>query len=264
MTASNPVRRISLIIDAVAASRDGMTLAEISNAVGLPSSTVHRTVNILMDVGYLKIDPATKTYEIGERLKRALLLALGTASLKDLARPTLVELGEHFTETTYVVQLTGSGLQLIDFYLPTQGPRTLVHPGFDFPIHATAAGKAIFAYQSDEVVELALSKGRERYMPNTIISKKAIRAELARVRRQGYAVNDVELDPGVYAVAAPLSLGEDAVVGVVALAGIRDRMLHRFEAGQIAASVVDAAGALSRLLLNTKSAEGADRLAASG
>ena len=82
--------------------------------------------------------------------------------MQDLARPTLAELGEHFTETAYLVQLTGSGLQLIDFYLPTQGSRTLVHPGFDFPIHATAAGKAIFAYQPDEVVESELAKGRER------------------------------------------------------------------------------------------------------
>jgi DNA-binding IclR family transcriptional regulator len=255
MTTSNPVRRISSIIDAVAASRDGMTLIEISNAVRVPSSTVHRTVNILMDVGYLKIDPATKTYRIGERLRRTLLLAFGAGSLQDLARPTLAELGERFTETAYLVQLTGSGLQLVDFYLPTQGSRTLVHPGFDFPIHATAAGKAIFAYQPDDVVESELAKGRERYMPNTIISKKAIRSELARVRRQGYAVNDVELDPGVYAVAAPLRLGEETVVGVVAITGIRDRMLHRADAEQISAAVVDAASEVSRLLANTRSGE---------
>lgn len=232
-----------------------MTLVEISNAVGLPSSTVHRTVNILMDVGYLKIDPAIKTYRIGERLKRTLLLTLGAASLQDLARPTLAELGERFTETAYLVQLTGSGLQLVDFYLPTQGSRTLVHPGFDFPMHATAAGKAIFAHQPDEVVESELANGRERYMPNTIVSKKAIRAELARVRRQGYAVSDVELDPGVYAIAAPLTLGKNTVVGVVAIVGIRDRMLHRYEAEQIAAAVVDAASELSRMLRNTRSGE---------
>ncbi len=62
-------------------------------------------------------------------------------------------------ETAYVVQMTGSGVQLVDFYLSTQGSRTLVHPGFNFPMHASAVGKAIFAFQSDEIIDLA-SKGR--------------------------------------------------------------------------------------------------------
>lgn len=251
MTSSNPVRRISSIIDAIAASRDGMTLVEIVTAVELPVSTTYRTVNILMDVGYLKMEPATKTYKIGERLKRVLLLTLGTGSLEELARPALVELAERFTETTYLVQLTSSGLRLIDFYLPTQGPRTLVHPGFDFPIHATAAGKVIFAFQPDGVIESELAKGLERFMPNTIVRKKAIRTELGHVRKQGFAVNDSELDPGVYALAAPLVLGDDTVIGALAIAGIRDRLLQRHKAEKVASAVVEAATNLSRLMLNT-------------
>ncbi len=251
MTASNPVRRISSIIDAVAASRDGMTLVDISNSVDLPPSTVHRTLNILMDVGYLTMKPETKTYRIGERLKRVLLLTLGTASLDELARPILVELAEQFMETAYLIQMTSFGLQLTDFYLPSKGSRTLVHPGFEFPMHATAAGKLIFAFQSDETIEAELAKGLKRFMPNTIASKKAVRAELGRVRSQGYAVNDVELDPGVYAVAAPLALGDDAVIGALAIAGIRDRLLQRHKAEHIASVLVEAATGLSRLMLNT-------------
>ena len=103
--------------------------------------------------GYLTMEPATKTYRVGERLRRVLLLTLGTASLEEIARPSLAELAERFTETAYLVQMTSFGLQLTDFYLPTKGSRTLVHPGFEFPMHATAAGKVIFAYQSDEVIE---------------------------------------------------------------------------------------------------------------
>ncbi len=251
MTSSNPVRRIASIIDAVAASRDGMTLVEIVAAVELPVSTTYRTVNILIDIGYLKMDPATKVYTIGERLKRVLLLTLGTGSLEELARPSLVELAEAFRETAYLVQLTSSGLRLIDFYLPTQGSRTLVHPGFDFPIHATAAGKVIFAFQSKGVIESELAKGLERFMPNTIVNKKTIRTELGRIRKQGFAVNNCELDPGVYAVAAPLVLGDDTVFGALAIAGIGDRLLQRYKAQEVTSAVVEAATSLSRLLINT-------------
>jgi DNA-binding IclR family transcriptional regulator len=64
MTTSNPVRRIATIVDAVAGHDKGITLAEIASAAGLSPSTAHRTVNILLDVGYLALDPATKTYRI--------------------------------------------------------------------------------------------------------------------------------------------------------------------------------------------------------
>ena len=252
MTSSNPVRRIALIVDAVASAHASMTLVDIARVVELPLSTTHRTLNILLDVGYLKLDPATKTYEIGERLKRVLLLTLGTGSLEELARPILIDLAEEFTETAYVVQMTGSGLQLIDFFLPTQGSRTLVHPGFDFPMHATAAGKAIFAFQSDQVIGLELAKKPEKFMPSTIIGKNAIKEELRRTRERGYAINDAELDPGVYAVAAPLKLGEESIIGALAVVGIRERLLDRYQAEEISSTVVKAAGDVSRLLLRAR------------
>ncbi len=252
MTTSNPVRRISSIIDAVAAAREGITLAAIGNAVDLSPSTVHRTVNILMDVGYLKLEPSTKTYRLGERLKRVLLLSQGTGSLEKLAQPALVNLAERFTETAYLVQFTTiKGLQLVDFYLPTTGSRTLVHPGFDFPMHATAAGKVVYAFQADEVIEKEFTRGIERFMPNTLTSRKAILGEMKKVRARGYAVNDVELDPGVYAVAAPLTVDEGrTVVGALAIAGIRDRLLSKYSEREIANDLLGATAELSRLMVN--------------
>ena len=250
MASSNPVRRISSIIDAVATSRNGMTLVEIANAVGLVPSTSHRTVNILMDIGYLRISPETKTYHIGDRLKRVLLLELGTESLTDLARPIIVELAEKFFETAFVVQNTSSGVQLIDYFFSTSGSRTLVHPGYEFPLHATAAGKAIFAFQSDDLIEEELAKGLKRFMPATLSSKKAVRKELALIKDRGYAINDSELDPGVYALAAPLVLTDNSVVGALAIVGIRDRLLKAATEKEIATSIIQAANELSNMAYN--------------
>jgi DNA-binding IclR family transcriptional regulator len=249
-TASSPVRRISSIVDVVAASRNGLTLVEIANAVDLAPSTTHRTVNILLDIGYLKVAPENKTYHIGNRLKRVLLLTLGSDSLKDLAKPILAQLSEQYRETAYVVQLTNSGVQLVDFYLPTKGPRTLVHPGYEFPMHATAAGKIVFAYQSQEVINTELSKKIERFMPNTMVRKTQIRSELERVKSRGYAVNDVELDPGVYAIAAPVKIAGDTVMGALAIAGIRDRLLKIHSEEEIAGNLKNCARELSGFIGN--------------
>lgn len=250
MTTSSPVRRIASIIDVVGATPHHMTLIDLAKAVNLPPSTAHRTLNILIDVGYIKLNPTTKTYELGERLKRILLLYHGTGSIKELARPVLVDLAETFTETSYVVQMSDSGLQLVDFYLPTSGSRTLVHPGFDFPMHATASGKAVYAFRFDEEVERELAKKSEKFMPTTIVSKNAIKKELRRAREQGYAINDAELDHGVYAIAAPLKLGNNEVIGAIAIVGIRDRLLDQHKPEDVISAVVKAADDVSRLLLS--------------
>ncbi len=255
-TSSNPVRRISLIIDAVASSRNGLNLVEIASAVGLVGSTTHRTVNVLMDIGYLRISPESKTYHIGDRLKRVLLLDFGIESLQELAKPDIVTLAEKFHETAYVAQYSSSGIQLVDYYFSTQGSRTLVHPGFDFPIHATAAGKAVFAFQSDDLIKEELSKGLEGFMPNTLKSKKAVLQELERVRQKGYAVNDSELDPGVYAIAAPLILADSNVLGVIAIVGIKERLLQRATEEEISSTVVEAAAKLSKMVYNIRRSTG--------
>ena len=249
MTTSNPVRRIAAIIDAVAGYDKGITLVEIGNATRLSPSTTHRTVNILLDIGYLALDAAPKTYRIGQRLKRVLLLSHGTGSFEDLAKPELITLSEQFGETSYLVRYSGQSIHLADYHLPTKGSRTLVHPGFDFPLHAAAAGKAIFAYLTNDIVENELAKGIERFMPNTMVNKRKIRQELATVRAHGYAVNDAELDPGIYAVAAPVFLSNgDTLIGAMAVAGIRDRLLKKHSEAELASAVVKATTALSLLI----------------
>ena len=48
----------------------------------------------------------------------------------------------------------------------------MVHPGFDFPIHASAVGKAVFAFLTDEKVDLELEKKAEKFMPTAIVGKR--------------------------------------------------------------------------------------------
>ena len=248
MAGSNPMRRTVQVVDAVAAARGSLTLADIANLVSLPMSTTHRIVNSLVDVGYLACDKATKTYVIGDRLKRVFSLTLGAVSLKTLARPMLVDLAEQYTETSYVTRLTASGIELVDFYLPTHGSRTLVHPGFEFPMHATAAGKSIYAFQAEEVIEAEIAKGFEPFMPNTIADAREMRRELGRVRKLGYAASDLELDMGVLAVAAPVRFGETGVAGSIAICGSKERMLRDHEIAEIGNVLRRVATELSRLV----------------
>lgn len=246
---SNPLTRAAALVDIIAASGGGLTLNVIAQLTRLPQSTTHRQLQGLLSIGYVQMDGATKTYSLGDRLRRVLDMSLGTASLKELARPVLDELAESVAATAYLVRYEAGSIRLVDFVMPQHGSRTLVHPGFEFPFHATAAGKAILAFASDAEVKVALEKPLPRFLKNTIVKPTLLRQELAKIRKQRYAVNDLELDPGVFALAAPVELGKLGVGAAIGLVGLRQRLAPKASRDKAVAELKDAARQLSDLFI---------------
>ena len=80
-----------------------------------------------------------------------------------------------------------------------------VHPGSRLPAYCTAMGKLLLAsLPEQEQRELIAAVKLAKRGPNTITSKKALREELEQIHFAGFAVNDQELAPGLYAIAAPV------------------------------------------------------------
>jgi DNA-binding IclR family transcriptional regulator len=249
---SNPLSRAASVVDVIASSGGGLTLNVIAQLLRLPQSTTHRQLQSLISVGYVQIDLATKTYDLGDRLRRLLQMSLGTASLKDIARPILMDLAEDLLMTPYLVRYGAGAITLLDFVLPQKGSRTLVHPGFEFPFHASAVGKAIYAFLRESEVEAAIVGGLPRYLANTIVDPERLRRELAKVRLRGYATNNQELDPGVLAFAAPIRLGKLGVGAALGVVGLKDRLTEKGFREKAAAALKAGTAEIERLLLVKK------------
>jgi IclR family pca regulon transcriptional regulator len=87
------------------------------------------------------------------------------------------------------------------------------------PAYCTAMGKVLLAHLPDEVQrELIAQLKLERNSPSTITSRQALRAELERIREDGYAVNEQELRPGLQAIAVPVRDESREVVAAVGIA----------------------------------------------
>jgi len=246
---SNPLSRAAGVVDVIAASGGGLTLNVIAQLLRLPQSTTHRQIQGLISIGYVQIDPVTKTYGVGERLRRTLQMTLGAAPLKEVARPVLRSLADELLITSYLVRYGAGTIGLLDFVLPEKGSRTLVHPGFEFPFHATAVGKAIFAFLREDELAKAMAQGLPRFMENTIVDPALVREELAKVREQGYAINNVELDPGVLAMAAPIRLGNLGVCAALGVVGLQDRMNEKGIRDRAAAGLTAGAEEISMLFM---------------
>jgi DNA-binding IclR family transcriptional regulator len=72
------------------------------------------------------------------------------------------------------------------------------------PPHATSPGKVLLAHAPDELRERVIAQGLPRYTPRTIVDPVELRAELAAIRAQGYAVDQEEFIKGTSSVAVPI------------------------------------------------------------
>ena len=234
--------RYARVLDAVAASPAGLTFAEIMRHTGLPQGTVHRLIAALLRVGYIEPSQNRKIYVLGQRLLRLLHLRTPREVIVELARPVLKNLVERFAETAFVAKLEGEDVESVAMVLPDSERHSYVQPGRVMPLHAAASAKAIFAFQDEEFLGRVLSRPLTAFTPKSTTTKKRVLAELARVRKTGYAACLDELDPGVSSYACPIHVA-GGVFHSVGLVGVSQR-LDRVPTTAIVAALREAAGVL--------------------
>lgn len=238
-----PLARYARIIEAVGGARDGMALSDIARAAGLQVGTAHRLVHSLLDVGLLDAVEGTRLYVLGTRLLRLLHLTALPGAVISGARPLLRGLVERFGETAFLARLSGGVVETVAVEQPGETARSFVHPGREMPMHATASGKAILAFQDDAFVEALLARPRRRFTAGTLTEAAAIRDEMRRVRHAGFAVCDNEMDGGVLSYACPVRLDGRHVFHSVGLVGFADR-LRPVPAGEIREALAAVAATL--------------------
>lgn len=239
--------RYALILDRLAAAPEGLTLTEIMQATALPRGTVHRLLGALLEVGYIEPQEGRKVYLLGARLLHMLHLGTPAEVIVRLVRPVLDRLVAQFRETAFLARLEGQEVRSVAMATPPSTEQSYVQPGRVMPIHAAASGKAIFAFQDEAAVTAALSRPLEKFTERAVTDPAAVRAELARVRADGYALCNEELDPGIYSYACPVHMPETGVIYSIGLVGLTDRLL-RFPAEEVVASLDLAAADIAGLL----------------
>jgi len=206
---------------------DGMTITELADELGLAKSTVHAHVHTLADEGYL--------VQEGNRFKLSLrLLDLGgsiqSRHLDELVREKVDMLAIETQERAqFVVEEQGLGVHLYCSY-GENAVQTKVWVGRHFPLHISAAGKAILAHLSDEKRESILQREPVAFTEQTVTDTDRLREELQQVREDQYALNRQESTRGLRAVGAPIRDEENDVVGAISVSGpthrIKGEVLH--------------------------------------
>jgi IclR family acetate operon transcriptional repressor len=211
------------------ASAGGLTsLADISRRTGLHRSTTHHLLQTLVGLGYLRQDASTRGYELAAKLFQLTGRTWTPEQLGEIAQPFLSELTRASGEGSSLAAYRAGTVKIVA-KREAEGPVRVVQDiGADRPIHATAVGKAIVAFLPPPELDSLLARTRfERFTPRTIVTRRALEADLGRIRETGCAIDDEEHNEGIRCLAAPVFAYTGQVVASLCAVGPKSRMTRQ-------------------------------------
>lgn len=225
-----------------------ISLSEISQRVALHQSTVFRLLATLSAAGFTEQNPHTGRYRLGPAALSLGQAFLRHSDLRMLAEAQLAGLRDASSETVHLATLDGTEVLYLE-KLPGLHPIGLMSSriGDRSPAHCTGLGKALLAHEPEALVRQSLSGALRSFTPRTITRMNDLLEELARVRRQGFAVDDEEHELGVVCVAAPV-FDSDRVVAAISASGPADRIRQEMRDEGLTQAVLSAAAEVSSRL----------------
>lgn len=197
--------RVLDILEALAASPDGVGFSEMGRQLNLPKSSLHSLLATLTDNGYVSFDPEQRTYSLGIRVWEQGQAYTRHRDLLREARRVMEGIVAAVNETIQLATLDGTEnvyLAKVDCSHPI---RLQSEVGRRLPAHATGLGKVLLAELPEETLLLRLGEQTlASFTPRTVTDRTALLAELAVTRAQGFGVDDQEYTWGLRCVAVPI------------------------------------------------------------
>ncbi len=207
------------VLDCFSADRRSLSLAQICAMLDYPSSTTHRLLASMRDVGLLDQDKHRGDYRLGIRLFEFGNTVLANLDLHREAAPFLETLQRLTNLTVHLAVFDGLRAVVVRRVEPageSSRPATLIE---NAPSHCTSVGKAALAYQNEETLRRVIDAGLEKFTDQTITGEQALRDELDATRERGYALDQGEHQPGLLCIGAPIRDENERVFASVSVNG---------------------------------------------
>ena len=213
------IERAVAILRAFSREEEELGVTELSRQLSLHKSTVSRLLASLQREGLVEENPDTRKYRLGMTLVTFGGLVLQRLDVTQAARPLMQALSNTTQETVTLAVKDGDEAVNIAQVPSPQMVKHIEWIGRRRPLHCTAVGKVLLAYMPVVELKTIISRGLQRYTPNTIIDPELLCQELAQVSEQGYATAREEFEIGLNAIAAPIHNHTEEVVAAISVSG---------------------------------------------
>ena len=202
-------------------------ITTLATRLRLAKSTVHRLAATLTSAGFLEQNSETGKYRLGVALFELGALVRRRMHVANEARPKLRELLEKTGETVQLGIVDHESVLYVYEMESRHAIRMAAAVGGRAPLHCTAVGKVLLAFQPVDYVKRVLSNGLKSCTPKTMTRRDEVLAMLEEVAAREYAIDDEESEPGLRAIAAPVRNHTGSVIAALGVAAPVQRMTKK-------------------------------------
>lgn len=204
---------------------NNLRLIDISNILNINKSTVHRFLKVMLDHNLVKKNGENGKYSLGLRFLNIATKIIDSIDIREISHPYLIELEKFTGETIHLTTFDGKNVVYIDKIESEKPIRMYSKIGNIAPMHCTAVGKLILAFQKKEKIDEIIKKTKFiRYTKNTITDEKRLRNCLEEIKKCGYAVDNREHEEGICCIAAPIRDYGKRVNSALSISALVSRM----------------------------------------
>lgn len=235
-------------IEAMAEIPEPIRVSSLARQLQEPKTTVFRILCTLGQLGYVRQNPQTETYQLTDRASWGDRTHL-RETLKEVSRPFMRRLVGLFEETTCLGVLQQGQIYYVEILQGTRSIRMAATANTYAPIHSTALGKSILAFlDPGEARRILTANPLHKCTDHTITSADVLLSNLERqVRPRGYAIDNQETEMGARCIAAPIFNSEGRPFAAISVSGARIRITGK-KIGEIGLQVKDATAKISARL----------------
>jgi len=187
------------------ASRKSAGVTEVAERLGVHKSTAFRVLHTLLEADFVEKSKDTSKYKLGPVILQLSERYYKNFGIIALARPIMRKLAQDIGESVHLCIGSNNSAVVIEQIMFNSGRSVNAKIGHREPLHCSSVGKCLLAFASEEDREEMLNNIEfEVYTDNTISNMDALKAEIAAIKKRGYAADNGELDPDVRCVAVPV------------------------------------------------------------
>lgn len=228
------------ILECVERTGAPMRLTDIANELGVERATLYRYCTTLVSLRYLHLDPRTKQYSLGIRVRSMAYAATAAWPSLVMIRDFLPTVADRFRGAASLGVLEGDEILYVERAVAGQALNFQLNIGDRLPAVRTSIGRMLLAYEPESHVRRLLHSTLD-----TSHQQAALR-EIRRARDEGMAVNIGLIQSGLNSVAVPVfEPGATHPFGAINLAGSAEFLTEERLSGEVAGVLRQFAGQLA-------------------
>jgi DNA-binding IclR family transcriptional regulator len=219
------IERAIAILRAISRGSSGVRLTDIAQETSLSKSTAHRILSTLTREQFVQQDSSTGHFLLGMEIFSLGASAVDRFDLADIAHPAMARLAERTADTIYLNARIGYEAICVDRLEGAFPIKTLtLRIGDRRPLGIGAGNLALLSFMPDQEVTRAIEANAANIARYANFDAATLLEYVAATRRQGYALNDGKIIPGMFAVGVAIMGRDGSPIAALSVAAIASRM----------------------------------------